>query len=177
MLKRLQRTASAGLLVGSMLWSSAAIDAINFNIRNAAPPEISIRVGANRTTSEVEFTVPAAQLGSGSPVTGSPRIRIVLVVRASGANPMTATLSVNSLSNPLTNTSGSGSTIPFSDISWTSQDGDIPAGTYNGTTNQVIVSFPSSRRIRDRHTFSYANTRDVEAGEYMGTVIYTWAIP
>lgn len=177
MLKQLQRTAGTCLLVSLVLWSAAA-EAIVFNIANRATPRISIRVGGGgNNISEVEFTVPATQIGNGTAVAGSPTIRIELVVRSSGANTLTATLSADSLSHPLTSGSGSGSTIPFSDISWSSRDGDIPAGSFAAVTDQVMVSFPSSRRIRDRHIFSYANTRAAEAGEYEGRVIYTWAIP
>jgi hypothetical protein len=170
MLNFLPRRTAAGFLTGLLLWSAAA-EAIVFNLANRATPRITIRVGGSGgNISEVEFNVPATRIGNGTAITGSPAIRIQLVVRASGASPLTATLSADSLSYPLTN-SGGGSSIPFSDISWTAQDGDIPAGAFTG------VSFPSSRRIRDRHTFRYANSRDVEAGEYVGRVVYTWAIP
>ena len=176
MLNFLPRRAAAGFLTGLLLWSAAA-EAIVFNLANRATPRITIRVGGSGgNISEVEFNVPATRIGNGTAVTGSPAIRIQLDVRASGASPLTATLSADSLSYPLTHSDG-GSSIPFSDISWTAQDGDIPAGTFTGVTDQVIVSFPSSRRIRDWHTFSYANTRDVEAGDYVGRVVYTWAIP
>jgi hypothetical protein len=176
MLKILPHTAAAGFLTGLLLCSAAA-EAIVFNLANRATPRITIRVGGSGgNISEVEFNVPATRIGNGTAVTGSPAISIQLVVRASGASPLTATLSADSLSYPLTNSGGS-SSIPFSDISWTAQDGDIPAGTFTGVTDQVIVTFPSSRRIGDWHTFSYANTRDVEAGDYLGRVVYTWAIP
>ena len=176
MLNFLPRRAAAGFMTGLLLWSAAA-EAIVFNLANRATPRITIRVGGGGgNISEVEFNVPATRIGDGTAVTGSPTIRIQLDVRASGASPLTATLSADSLSYPLTHSDG-GSSIPFYDISWTAQDGDIPAGTFTGVTDQVIVSFPSSRRIRDWHTFSYANTRDVEAGDYVGRVVYTWAIP
>lgn len=177
MLKFLPRTAAAGFLIGLLLWHAAA-EAIVFNLANRATPRIGIRVGGSGgNISEVEFNVPATLIGNGTAVTGSPAIRIQLVVRASGASPLTATLSADSLSYPLTSSGGGGGSIPFSDISWSAQDGDIPAGSFTGVTDQVIVSFPSSRRILDWHTFSYANTRDVEAGDYVGRVVYTWAIP
>ena len=172
--RKLLRATGAGLLVSLILWSAAA-EAIVFSLANRASPRISIRVGGGgNNISEVQFTVPAAQIGNGTAVAGSRTIRIDLVVRAAASDALTATLSADSLSNPLTS---NGDTIPFSDISWASRDGDIPAGVFTGVTDQVIVSFPSSRRIRDWHTFSYANTRAVEAGEYEGRVVYTWAIP
>ena len=157
------------------LFQGSMAEAITFNLRNDATPRLSIRVGASNNISEVSFAVPAARLGNGTPVAGSPGIRIELRIQASGANPLTGYLSADSLSNPLTNENGN--TIPFSEISWTAQDGDIPSGSFNATTSQPLVSFPSSGRIRDRHTFSYANTVDVEAGTYSGRIVYTWAIP
>lgn len=165
-------------LIGILLWSAAA-EAITFNLNNRANPRISIRVGAaGSNISEVAFSVPASQLGDGSVITGSQTIRIQLDLRASGANPLTAFLTVDSFSNPLViDAPGSTSSIPFSLISWTARDGVIPSGTFTGTIDQPIVDFAGSQRYRDFHSFSYANTLDLEAGTYRGRVIYTWAVP
>jgi hypothetical protein len=163
-------------LTGILLWSTAA-EAIIFNLKNQANPRISIRVGGGNI-SEVAFTVPAAQLGDGTAITGSQTIRIQVQIRASGANPLTAFLTVDSLTNPLEiDDPGSSSTIPFSHISWTARDGDIPSGSFTEAIDQPIVDFVSSQRYRDVHTFTYANTLDLEAGTYTGQVIYTWAVP
>ena len=166
------------LLIGITLWS-ATVEAITFNLNNRANPRLSIRVGAGgNNISEVAFSVPASQLGDGSVITGSKTIRIQVELRASGANPLTAYLTVDSFSNPLQiNAAGSTSSIPFSHISWTARDGDIPSGTFAGTIDQPIVDFPSSQRYRDIHTFTYDNTLGLEAGTYTGRVIYTWAVP
>jgi len=162
-------------MIGILLESTAA-EAITFNLNNRANPRISIRVGGGG--SEVAFTVPAAQLGNGTAIPGSRTIRIQVQLRASGANPLTAFLTVDSLSHPLEiDDPGSSSTIPFSHISWTSRDGDIPSGSFTETVDQPIVDFVSSQRYRDFHTFSYENTLDLEAGTYSGQVIYTWAVP
>jgi hypothetical protein len=162
-------------LVSSLLLAPVA-EAITVILKNKAKPRLSIRVGEkNSKISEVAFAVPATRIGDGTPVTGAPSIFIELRIQASGASPLTGELTADSLSNPLSNADGS--TIPFSEISWTSRDDDIPSGRFNGTTNQSLVSFPSSGRISDYHTFSYANTAEVEAGIYSGRIIYTWAIP
>ena len=131
------------------------VEAVVFTIGNSAPPEISIRVGGGgRSISRVHFKVSSTEVGNGTPVAGHQGIKIYLVIRATAANPITGFLTVDS-STPLDN--GSGATIPASEISWTASDGDIPSGSYLDTSNQLLVSFTSSVRVEDQHTFSYAN--------------------
>lgn len=171
-------TVLKGLLVSVALWSTTA-DAIIFNLNNQATPRISIRVGAGGSNvTEVSFTVPASQVGDSTPITAPGSVRIQVEIRATAANPLTGTLTVDSLSYPLENTDpGSNSSIPFSEISWTSRDGHIPAGYFMDEIDQDIVSFQSSQRYRDFHTFSYDNTMLIESGTYEGHVIYTWSVP
>jgi len=185
MQKRLLKKRCTGILASLSLWSaiaslslwSAVADArITMNLKNSAPPIISIRVGNPNRVNEVTFNVLTNQLGNGTPIVGSKRIRIEVEIRATAANPLTGSLTVDSVSKPLTNTSSS-SIIPFSEISWESQDDDIPSGVFEEKVDQHIVSFQSSQRYRDRHTFIYANTKPIESGTYTGSVIYTWAIP
>ena len=161
-----------------LLWSAAA-GAINFNLKNNARPQLSIQVGkGNKNINEVAFSVPASQLGNSSVITARPGIKIKLGIRATGAIPLTAFLTVDSFSNPLEIDDPGSSTIPFSQISWSARQGDIPSGTFTGTINQPLVDFTSSqRKLDDFHIFSYANTLDLEAGTYTGRVIYTWAAP
>ena len=165
-------------LTGCLLWSATA-EAITFNLNNRAKPRVSIQVGAKgNKVSEVAFSVPASRLGDDTVITGSQTISIELEVRASAANPLTAFLTVDSFSNPLTiEDPGSTSSIPFSHISWISRDGNIPSGSFEDSINQPIVDFASSQGYNDVLTFSYANTLDLEAGTYTGRVIYTWAVP
>lgn len=165
--------------LGIMLWSAAA-GAITFNLKNQASNEISIKVGTGSTkVSEVAFSIPASQLGNGTTITGSPTIKIKVEIRATGTNPLTAFLTVDSFTNPLQIIDpGSTNSIPFSQISWTSRNGDIPSGTFAGTIDQPLVDFPSSqRKLDDFHTFIYANTLSLEAGTYTGQVTYTFALP
>jgi len=150
-------------------------EAVVFNISNRAVPLISIRVGSGGSViNRVNFNVSSAAIGNGTPVAGSRRILFRLVIRAPAGNPLTGFLTVDS-STPLVN--GSGATIPASEISWTARDGDIPSGSYAGTSNQLLASFTSSVRVVDRHTFSYANGNIYEAGTYNGQVTYTWSAP
>ena len=86
--------------------------------------------------------------------------------------PTTVLLLVNS-STPLI--SGTNS-IPMTEISWTSGNGIIPAGTFNGTATQQVFSFfapNGTTRQEDTHTFFYANSSVHPAGTYTTTVTYT----
>jgi hypothetical protein len=165
-------------ILACALWSAIA-DAIIINLNNRATTRLSIRVGGGgNTISEVSFSVPATQLGNSTAITGTPDIRFRLQIRASGASPVTASLSVDSPASLENTDIASSSSIPFSDISWVSRDGDIPSGSFAGTgPGQHIVDVQSSQRYIDFHTFSYANTATLEAGTYEGRVIYTFAAP
>jgi hypothetical protein len=169
-----------GMLVSLSLWSTVA-DAIIFNLDvRKNKPKITILVGdpgeGKGRVNLVTFTVPASQLGNGTPVTGSSTVPIHVVIQATAANPLTGYLTVDSFSKPLTNDS-SASTIPFSEISWDNSENTIPAGSFDGSPNQPIISFQSSRGYSDSLIFSYANTMLIEHGTYKGSVRYTWAIP
>ena len=181
MQKRHRQKLLTAMLTGLSLWSAVADARIKILANNTAPPEISIRVGSpgEGNVDTVSFNVPADQVGNSTPIAavgGSGRIRIVLEIRSTAANPLTGVLTVDSLSEPLKNTNSS-SIIPFSEISWESNNTDIPSGVFQETVDQFIISYPSSRRIRARHTFSYANSMVIEAGKYEGSVQYTWAVP
>ena len=142
-------------------------------IRSSLPPSVFIRVGsAGGRVSEVDFAIPSANVGDGTPITGRRQIQIRVRARAFPANSRIVNLVADS-SNPLVNGT---STTPFTSISWISSDADIPSGTFNGGT-QLLMSFFNSRRIRSRHTFSYSNTQVLEAGTYTGTVTYTLSMP
>ena len=149
--------------------------AMVFTLKEAAPPEIQIRVGGGgKSIHTVSFDVPLANAGDGTPVAGSRRIWIHLELRTTAATPLTGFLTVDS-STPLDN--GTGGTIPVSDISWTTQDGELPSGSFAGTSNQLLTSFSGSIRVRDRLSFSFANDTLYDAGTYTGQVIYTWSAP
>jgi len=155
--------------------ASNTTEAMVFVIKDDAPPEISIQVGSGgRNISRVNFLVPSAEIGNGTPIDSHKKINIRLLIRAPASNPLTGFLTVDS-STPLDNSSGS--TIPASEISWTARHGDIPSGSFAGTSNQPLASFTSSIRMFDRHTFSYANRNIYDAGTYNGQVTYTWSAP
>jgi hypothetical protein len=160
-------------VTGDAVSNTAA--AVAFNIRNAAPPEISIQVGGGgKSISLVSFSVYGAEIGNGAPVASNKKIDISLVIRASAANPLTGYLTVDS-STPLDN--GNGATIPASEISWTSSNGIIPSGRFTDTSSQPLASFTAPDSVDSRLTFSYANRKIYDAGTYNGQVIFTWSAP
>jgi hypothetical protein len=143
-----------------------------------APSEIRLRVGALVGITRVNHSVPATKVGDGTPIAGTPN-SVFIEASARRANIWQAicanyVISVDS-SVPL---SSGGNTIPFTDISWTAQDGHIPSGSFSGTPGQVILR-PTRAiwRVRDWHTFYYNNVRIVPSGIYTGRVTYTAAIP
>lgn len=143
-----------------------------------APAEVRIRVGAAAGITTVTHNVSATNVGDGTPVAGTPNsIRIEASARRAGifSALFTNFIVTADSSTPLTNGTD---IIPFTDISWTARDGDIPSGNFTGSPAQVILS-PTSAiwRVRDRHTFYYNNTRIVPYGTYTGRVTYTVSVP
>ena len=148
------------------------------NIGWGAPDELSIRVGAVAGVTTVTHDIPVANIGDGTPITGEPTLVVVEVSARRAArrdsNRMSFVVTADS-STPLSNGTY---TIPFADISWVSADGDIPAGRFDGTTDQEILGATKARyMVTDRLTFSYDNTRYPPAGLYTGSVTYTVSIP
>ena len=203
------------LVFASCLATCAAMaDAHAFvvNISGSTPRSIYLRVGDggysgtfigngtpqnNATVNRISVTVPAASLGSGTPLVMTSSAtqatshydgfafcnlpNEVYVggfyrgTASSGSGLLTATVT-----QPLANASGD--TIPFSQISWTSSgNGDtgaqpFPAGTFTGGT-QTLASFPVNTWRESCHRFSYANSSVVAAGTYNGRVTYTLSVP
>ena len=149
--------------------------AVTVTVTNGAP-QLRLTIGTTGTTIDtVGFTIPAASMGNGVAITGSPAITLIVRARSNTTNARTATLTVNSATQ-LTNTT-TGAKLPFTAISWTASDTGIPSGAFNGTAAQVLMSVQNSRQVTTTHTFSYANTQILEAGNYTGQVIYTLTMP
>jgi len=150
---------------------------ITFNMWGA-PAEVRIRVGSESSITTVAHDVPAINVGDGTPIVGTPNL-VVIEASARRANFWDALrtnfiVTVDS-SSPL---SSGVHTIPFTTISWTSEDGAIPSGRFNGTSGQVILeSTRAFYKVSDRHTFTYDNLEIVPHGTYMGSVTYTVLIP
>ncbi len=153
--------------------------------------------GNNTTVNLVSVTVPAAQVGSGTPLTMTTnstatasfwdgftfctvpaQVYIGGFFRRPGNAAGTATLTVNT---PATLTT-TGSSIPFTKISWVSSGiGDtgvqpIPSGTFTGGT-QTLATFPVNTWRESCHAFSYLNDQVVGSGTYTGRATYTLSAP
>lgn len=148
------------------------------NVGLAPLAEVRIRVGAQTGVTTVIHSVPATNIGDGTPIEGAPA-SVLIEASARRAIPRNANqtyfiISVDS-STPLSNGTN---TISFTNISWTAQDGDIPSGNFNGSPAQVLLEPTRARRlVRDWHTFYYNNTQIVPYGTYTGSVTYTVSVP
>ena len=164
---------------------------------NTNQPFVYIQVGHGAVSSngmfgpptglvdEVSFPFPIGVIpGDGTAIIGTPVIPI-MVLGLSRKNRSSFTVTMNS-SVPLMNANGD--TIPFTDFSWMTQDGDIPAGTFSGGAQQTLMSFkgnkvkggkgkkgnrPINAGVVDYLTFSYSNINPYPAGIYKGQVVYT----
>lgn len=126
---------------------------------------------------EVVFNFPASVLpGDGTPIVGTPEMPVA-VLGYSGGGRARFTVTMNS-SVPLVN--GSGNTLPFNEISWTTRDGDIPGGRFNQGAAQTFfnmnIAYPRGRGVIDYLTFRYDNDTVYPAGTYTGRVVYTIAL-
>jgi len=199
------------LVASLMLTSAGSADAWILNI-SSGPKQIYIQVGNgsytggnynaggtpanNNTVNVVSVNIPAASLGSGTPIpmtsnssaansfydgfnvcTPPSQVYIGGWVRVPGSSGS----GVMSVSTPASLVNSSGDTIPFSSISWTSTANgnstpDISAGTFNGGTI-TLASIGANRWVENCMTFSYANTAVYAAGTYTGRAIYTLSLP
>jgi hypothetical protein len=150
----------------------------------------------NATVNSVSVTVPAAALGTGtqamtsnSAVAVSPydaftfcsppaQVYVGGMYRVPGAGG-NASLTV---STPAGLLNAAADAIPFSTISWTSSGiGDasstIPAGTFSGAANQLLLSVPRNQWFESCLTFSYSNAAAYAAGTFNGRATYTLTAP
>jgi hypothetical protein len=169
------RTAARILFLFLVALGWQLVEASHITI-NGPPPQLHLAVGSLGTTVDtVAFNVPSGSEGSGVPIAGDQPIVIEVATRrggGSGGGPTNVLLTVNS-SAPLT--SGP-NTIPLTEISWTSANGIISSGNFNGTSNQLLLGFfapNGTTRREDTLSFFYANSTVPVAGTYSGTVIYT----
>lgn len=162
------------LFLVTMLACPGPAGAVRFRVINAPPAMLLLSIGSGGPRIDrVSFNVQASELGNGIPIRGNPPIHIVVANRATPGGSRVAVLTADS-SIPLQN---GNHTVPLSVISWTSQDDDIPAGRYDDSSNQFLLSFSNSQLISDQHRFFYDNADILEAGTYTGRVTYTLTMP
>ena len=170
------RRVADGLLLAVLLCGLVTPAGALVSIRGHFPiPQLLLVVGqAGAAIDVVTMDVPAASLGDpGSPVPGSQPVRVLILARAPVSSP-DFVLTVDS-SQPLGD--GVGNTIPMTEIAWTSDAGDLPAGAFDGSSTQVITSGRPDRFIQDTLRFRYLNSTVPLAGTYTARVRYTLAIP
>lgn len=127
---------------------------------------------------EVSFAFPiGVRPGDGTPIAGTPTIPIALLGLSVGGNAANFRVTMDSSAGLL---NGSGDLLLFSEISWTTTDGDIPSGQFDDSGNQLLMEYQfapinndKGRGVIDYLTFSYANDRIYPAGTYTGRVVYT----
>jgi hypothetical protein len=152
--------------------------------------------GNNATINRVSVTVPAASLGAGSlamatdsTVTASPydgfafcTVPTQVYVGGFYRTPGTGANATLSATTPASLTSTSGSSIPFSTVSWVSagasdRGSTISNGTFFGGASQTLLSIARNTWFESCLQFSYANAQLVGSGTFTGRATYTLTAP
>jgi hypothetical protein len=157
-----------------------------------------VPAGNNSTVNKVSVAVPAASLGNGTAVamtsdstqSASPydnyavcnppaQVYVGGYYRQPNATTGAASATLQ-VSTPASLTNGT-SSIPFSQISWTSTANgntaaDIPAGTFNGGT-LALANIARNTYVENCFTYAYANAAVVPSGTYTGTAVFTLSVP
>jgi hypothetical protein len=152
--------------------------------------------GNNATINRVSATVPAASLGTGSvamttdsTVTASPldgfafcTVPAQVYVGGFYRTPGTGANATLTATTPTSLTSISGSSIPFSTVSWVSAGTSdsaptISNGTFVGGAPQTLLSIARNTWFESCLQFNYANTQLVGSGTFTGRATYTLTAP
>jgi hypothetical protein len=168
-------------------------EALTFVIANGAN-QIYLRVGQTGAgTSRVDFTVPAANAGDGTPIVGvAPAAAGAAQVTAAGnAFPACAAGSVRIIARARSNTIGrtaflrvnssgnltsGGNAIPFTEIGWLSAD-EIGNGVFSGSATQLLYSFTISQEVGWCLQYQFLNTGVYAPGTYNGTLVHNLSMP
>lgn len=168
---RFQSYPCVALLALTCALPSADISATTITVTPGSRA-LLVQIGtAGATIDRVTFTLTAANAGNGTPVVGTPGILVNVAARDIVSR--TVQLVADS-SIPLSN---GASTLPFTQISWTTSDASIPGGTFSGAAGQLIVQFQTNFQLFNTHTFRYANTQILQPGTYTGRITYTVTMP
>ena len=184
-------------MLGALLVCGSAVA----EVLDRSSPFIRIRLGDNTvgSTNLVIYNagVPTS-MGGLSGVTAAPQtistntvsggsgaftVRVVTDLNArNGVSPVQGTFSYDS-AQPMTCTTAAtcgGTTIPFSNISWTTRDNDTHTAVtrYDDTANQVIqvqtdtnvATVGDSNRHRNYFRYEFDNATLLPAGTYEGTI-------
>lgn len=178
------------------LYLQVGVGAFTGTYRNGGTP------GRNATINTVSVAVPSNAVGNGTAQTMTSDSTAAISywdnysfcnppgevyvggvyrnTRNGGAAQATLTASV-----PASLSNGTGGSIPFSQISWTSSGNSdnattvqpFPAGTFAAGTQQTIGTIDRNQWAESCHKFSYRNSSVVPAGTYTGRVTYTLSAP
>ncbi len=159
-----------------------AVAKLDFRI--VVPRIIFLSVGTttnfadNTAVDRVDFTVTAANVGSGTAVAGAlgAGLGYPVPVRVLG-NGGNVTLTANGVTGGLTN---GAQTVPWTQITGTSSNAGLPNPAIgNGVAGAASVLAAAAGVVNQSATwsFNYANTNPVAAGTYNGQVTYTAALP
>lgn len=143
----------------------------DLQFRVIVPKFIDFRVGSTgNTVDNVDFTVPAANVGNGTAVARDGGAAIGVALRSNAGNIALAA------TGPANLTSG-GNTIAWTQITGTSSDAaGLPVPVVGATATNLTAAAGVINRTAN-WTFSYANQNLVGAGTYTGTVVYTASAP
>lgn len=143
----------------------------DLQFRVIVPRFIDFRVGsAGNTVDNVDFTVPAANVGDGNAIARDGGAAIAVALKSNVGNVALAA------SGPANLTSG-GNTIAWTEITGTSSDA---AGLPVPAVGAAATTLTATNGVIDRTadwSFSYENNNLVGAGTYTGTVTYTASAP
>ena len=151
--------------------------------------------GTNTTLNVASVSVPAASVGTGAAqaMTSNSAVSLSFYDGYAVCNPPNQVyvgawsrpgLGINAatvtVSTPAALSNGV-STIPFSQISWTSTANgnaaaDLAAGTFNGGS-VTLATIAANTWVEDCFTFSYANASVLPSGTYTGRATYTISLP
>ena len=157
--------------------------AVRLDFRVVIPRFLSFQVGATGATIDlIDFTVPAANVGDDSDVSGTggtPGPGLVDVVLRSNAGQVTITETNNSGGSGLGN--GAAAFIPYTEILTATNDGNLPAPALSdagGTTSLPVLNGGSVTNRSAQWTYTYDNTTIYDSGTYGtsangGRVTYT----
>ena len=144
----------------------------DLQFRVIVPKFISFRVGSTGTTVDnVDFTVPATNIGDGNAIARDGGAAIGVALRSNAGNVNLAA------SGPANLTNGNGDTIAWTQITGTSSDA---TGLPVPVVGAAATALTATNNVIDRSanwTFNYENDNLVGAGTYTGTVTYTASAP
>jgi len=172
-------------LILALVFVTTPCHALRFSV-TSAPPFVFIQIGHGDLATfglfggpptqidEVQFAIPAGvTAGDATEIIGTPVMPIAFL-GYSGGNQANYQVTIDSSSGLI---SENNDVIPFSQIRWESQDGDIPSGQFSDSASQFLQQYNfrgnRSRGVVDYLTFIYTNTIVPPAGTYQGRVTYT----